>query len=50
MPANRTFESIPEEIKSAVDYVVKFRQNDKTVANASAVIKWTDGKVEVIRE
>lgn len=51
MPASKTFAEIPKEILKGVDYVVKYRQDDTTVAAASSLIKWNkDGTVIVIRE
>jgi L-threonylcarbamoyladenylate synthase len=49
-PAARIFAEIPEEIKSGVDYIVKYRQSDTTVAEASSIIKWNkNGTVTVLR-
>ena len=48
-PTPPSFSTISETIKSAVDYVVQYRQNDFTAAQPSSVVKWKDGKVEVIR-
>lgn len=48
-PAPRIFSEIPEVIKKGVDHVVKYRQHDTTIAQPSAVIKWINGKVEVLR-
>jgi L-threonylcarbamoyladenylate synthase len=48
-PAPAQFAAIAEEIKSAVDYVVQYRQDDTAAAVASAVVRWKDGAVEVIR-
>jgi L-threonylcarbamoyladenylate synthase len=45
------FSEISDEIKSAVDYVVKFRQEDHERAKPSGIIKLgAGGKVEIIRE
>lgn len=43
------FAAINEEVKKAVDYVVKYRQDDQTIANPSSVIKWDNGTVSVLR-
>jgi len=48
-PTAPDFFSISARIKSAVDYIVEYRQDDGTPAAASAVVKWHKGKVEVIR-
>lgn len=45
------FNDISEEIKSAVDYIVNFRQNDMTPSKPSSIIKLGIGNIiEVIRE
>jgi L-threonylcarbamoyladenylate synthase len=46
-PAN--FAAIPAVIKSAVDYIVQYRQEDTEPVQPSAVIKWANGDIEVIR-
>ena len=43
------FREISDKIKQGVDYVVHYRQNDEQIAAPSAIIKWQDGKIEVIR-
>ncbi|MET0462759.1 MAG: L-threonylcarbamoyladenylate synthase [Chitinophagaceae bacterium] len=43
------FKQVSAEIKSGVDYVVRHRQDDETVAVPSAIIKWKNGGAEVIR-
>ena len=49
-PTARFFSEITGEIKDAVDYVVKYRQEDKTIASPSSVIKWNkDASVTVLR-
>ena len=51
MPSPSTFEEIAEEIKSGVDYIVDFRQNDMNKATPSSIIKLGDnGLFEIIRE
>jgi len=49
LPAAAFFSEITDEIKSHVDYVVVYRQDDKTIASPSSVIKWDNGEVTVIR-
>jgi L-threonylcarbamoyladenylate synthase len=44
------FGEINEQIKPGVDYIVRYRQEDEQVAEASAIIKWKNGKAEVIRK
>jgi L-threonylcarbamoyladenylate synthase len=48
-PAPVNFAAIASQIKSAVDYIVQYRQEETAGAAASAVVKWNAGKVEVIR-
>src|SRR5450432_2569096 len=43
------FASITASIKSLVDYIVQYRQDDLTPASPSTIIKWKDGEVVVIR-
>ncbi len=45
------FAEISEEIKSKVDYIVQFRQNDTAKAQPSSIIKLqTNGQFKIIRE
>jgi L-threonylcarbamoyladenylate synthase len=45
------FDEISEEIKSQVDYVVEYRQNDITPAQPSSVVKlWPGGRIDIIRK
>ena len=48
-PTALFFSEIVVEIKSQVDYVVEYRQDDRTIASPSSVIKWDNGEVTVIR-
>ena len=48
-PMAKIYADINDEIKNGVDYVVKYRQQDETVAEPSSVIKWNKGSVIVIR-
>lgn len=49
-PTAPLFTGISDAIKTGVDYVVQYRQDDTTIAMPSAIIKWnTDGTVVVIR-
>jgi L-threonylcarbamoyladenylate synthase len=49
-PAPAFFKQISEEISKGVDYIVQYRQDDKTVAEPSSVIKWNrDGSITVLR-
>jgi L-threonylcarbamoyladenylate synthase len=48
-PTAKLFDDIADEIKNAVDYVVKYRQDDKRVSSPSSLIKWDNGKITLIR-
>lgn len=48
-PAPRIYSEITEPIKSGVDYVVQYRRDDIRIAAPSSVIKWENGKVQVLR-
>jgi L-threonylcarbamoyladenylate synthase len=49
-PVAAIFSDIAEEIKRGADYIVQYRQDDRTIAAPSAIIKWNnDGSVTVIR-
>jgi len=48
-PAPKLFAEITRDIKSAVDYIVNYRQDDKTIASPSTVIKWNMGVITIIR-
>lgn len=49
-PTPMTFDAICEEIKQGVDYIVRYRQEDKSVAEPSQIIKLGPGaEVKVIR-
>jgi L-threonylcarbamoyladenylate synthase len=44
------FADIPDEVKSKVDYVVKYRNDDLSIHQPSAIVKWNkDGTATVIR-
>ena len=46
----KIFKEISEEIKKGVDYLVKYRQDEETIAEPSSVIKWySEGKFDVLR-
>ena len=48
-PTARTFAEISEEIKSAVDHVVRWRQDDGTPCLPSQIIRWEKGAPVFIR-
>jgi len=43
------FRDIADEIKKEVDFIVQHRQDDVTIAEPSAVIKWSNGTITIIR-
>ncbi len=49
MPAPSVFVEIDIEIKDGVEYVVQHKQDVTTTAVPSSIIKWNNGKAEVIR-
>lgn len=50
-PSPRFFDEISEEIKNAVDYIVRYRQNDHKPALPSSIIKLgIKGEIEIIRK
>lgn len=49
-PTPQSFQQISEEIKTGVDHVVKWRQDDNTPAQPSQIIKWQNGTVIYIRK
>jgi L-threonylcarbamoyladenylate synthase len=48
-PAPAIFTAISPPVKKGVDYIVHYRQDDPSVAEPSAIIKWENGKLTVIR-
>ena len=49
-PAASFFSDIDVEVKDAVDYTVKYRQDDKTILMPSSVVKWNkDATVTILR-
>jgi L-threonylcarbamoyladenylate synthase len=49
-PAPKYFSEIRDEIKSGVDFVVKYRQDDNIIASPSMVIRWNkDASVTILR-
>jgi len=50
-PAPQYFDEITDEIKNAVDYVVSYRQKERTKAKPSSIIKLEEnGVVSIIRQ
>lgn len=48
-PPPAWFGEVGREIKEGVDYVVKYRQDDRNPATPSSVIRMKEGRVEVLR-
>lgn len=48
-PSAKLFADISAEIKNGADYIVNYRQNDKTIAAPSSVIKWNNGILTILR-
>lgn len=48
-PAAKTFAEITDEIKQGVNYIVRYRQEDNTIAEPSSLIKWNNGVIEILR-
>lgn len=48
-PTPQQFNKIAAPILQGVDYVVKWRQQENTIGNASTLIKWSNGKIETLR-
>ncbi len=49
-PSPRCFSDIPDSLKKKADYVVKWRQDETTPAQASQIVRWNmDGTVTVLR-
>lgn len=45
------FDEVSEAIRSSVDFIVKWRQDDRTPANPSQIIKWLqNGEYQIIRQ
>lgn len=49
-PSPQSFRDISANVKTAVDYVVKFRQKEEQVNVASSIIKWENGKAVIVRK
>ncbi|RYZ76917.1 MAG: threonylcarbamoyl-AMP synthase [Proteobacteria bacterium] len=48
-PTAAFFDEVTTAIKDGVDYIVKYRQHDKTPAVPSSVVKWSSKGVKIIR-
>ena len=48
-PSPALFSAISQEIKEGVDHIVHYRQDDTAIASPSSVIKWENGKINIIR-
>ena len=45
----KLFTDISDKIKMGVDYIVNYRNDDKTITAPSSVIKWSNGIVTILR-
>lgn len=45
----KSFSEISDEIKKGVDYIVKYKQDDKSISYPSSVVKWNKGVIKIIR-
>ena len=43
------YNEIGSEIINGVDYAVYYRRDDRTISAPSSIVKWRNGKVEIIR-
>jgi len=48
-PAPKIFKEIPDLIKKEVDYIVTYRQDDTTINDPSSVVRWQNGKLQILR-
>jgi L-threonylcarbamoyladenylate synthase len=48
-PTPRNFAEITDTIRGSVDYVVEYRRHDDSIAAPSAVVRWQNGDVTIIR-
>ncbi len=46
----QSFSAIKDTIKKNVDYIVKYKQDDMSYSQPSAILKWIGGKPQFIRE
>ncbi|MDD2961757.1 MAG: L-threonylcarbamoyladenylate synthase [Muribaculaceae bacterium] len=50
-PSAPLFEQISEDIKNSVDYIVKYRQDDKAIHQPSSIIKLSlSGEIKILRK
>ena len=45
----KTFKEIKQAIKDGADYIVQYRQDDNKFSEPSSLIKWENGKIEILR-
>ena len=49
-PAPGLFSDIKDDIREGADYIVRYRQDDITIASPSAIVKWNkNGSITIIR-
>lgn len=44
------FSDITSEIKNGVDHIVRYKQDDQSINQPSAIIAWINGEVKVLRQ
>jgi L-threonylcarbamoyladenylate synthase len=49
-PSPRFFDEVSEAVKRQADYIVQWRQDDKTASQPSQIIRWRNGTIEYIRK
>jgi L-threonylcarbamoyladenylate synthase len=50
MASPKIFAEISDQIKSSVDYVVQWRQDDEKLSEPSQIVRWINGSVEYLRK
>ena len=48
-PTAKFFSEIQDVVRKGVEYIVQYRQDDKSISEPSSIIKWNNGKAEIIR-
>ena len=48
-PSPANFDEISSAVKQGVDYIVQYRQQDKSRNTASSIIRWKNGALQIIR-
>jgi L-threonylcarbamoyladenylate synthase len=48
-PSPQNYSAVSTEIKTGVDYIVKFRQSEEFLQTPSSIIKWEEGRCVIVR-